>query len=105
MDFAIKLSLILTETNNEKGRVLSDALRDEIIEHHVEQDMDSMDRDCFRDLLRYGFTGYNESSDMELIDQLMNYHVDEDLTDLESKVKGECELYVANAIENAIGLK
>lgn len=110
LSFVDKLSLILTETNSLKTRFLKDETREELIDDVVTADMESFDNSCFKDVLTYGFSGYGNESDLDLV----KHHIDmvwdcyDDITEMPDTtydVKNECQAYIDSAIEKALGLK
>ena len=109
LSFYDRTELILRETDI-NARVLSDETRDKIIDNMVDVIMDSWDRGCFRDVVRCGWKGYDQISDLDLIAEHIQYVEDvyEDISECEQltfDIKADCELFINNAIDKAIGLK
>ena len=109
LSFYTRIELVLRETDL-NARVLSDRTREKIVDNMVDIVMDSWDRSCFRDIIACGWKGYDEQSDYELISEHIQMIEDvyEDITECEQvtfDIKADCELFINNAIDKAIGLK
>ena len=108
LSFYDRLDLILKETDI-NAKVLSDITREKIVDNMVDIVMDSWDRSCFRDIIACGWKGYDQQSDYELISEHIQMVDDvyEDISECEQltfDIKADCELYINNAIDKAIGL-
>lgn len=108
LSFYDRTELILRETDI-NARVLSDNTRDKMIDNMVDVIMDSWDRHCFRDVVRCGWKGYDQTSDLDLIAEHIQYVEDvyEDISECEQltfDIKADCELFISKAIDKAIGL-
>jgi hypothetical protein len=108
LSFYNRTELILRETDI-NARVLSNDTREKIIDSKVDTIMDSWDRSWLRDIVRCGWKGYDETSDLNLIAEHIQYVEDvyEDISECEQltfDIKADCELYITEAIDKAIGL-